>query len=376
VEKAIALGLAVIFLLTIWCIFVSLCVLELRGRERKIARVSDDFLSTSGHKPVLLYSEGKRGAMVLQILPITFACIATLLPLSILPEQVSFDGIIDALGIFFIFFGLSIWLKVAVTLWVRTLFIATDEGIFSVRLNRKRHKVVRSIRWSDITKLDMGHGSSATDLFYNGHSLVIDSAKSRIKIADNMENLEAFFQIIRSKVPFSIMSKEASLFISKPEMHSNRVEPIKMGVTRLGYSKMAKAITIILAAVFIPLLFYTFFWWPDETVLWTQVVAVAFMLLPILMLAEVFLSYYVLSDEGIERHRFHLSKVFIPWNEVESVRYARNKYGGAFRVYGANKKIELTSDLDGMAQFAQMVVAKLPPEVWSRAKMYIMNQRQ
>ena len=54
----------------------------------------------------------------------------------------------------------------------RTLFIATDEGIFSVRLNRKAQGR-QSIRWSDITKLDMGHGSSATNLFYNGHSWLL-----------------------------------------------------------------------------------------------------------------------------------------------------------------------------------------------------------
>ena len=84
-----------------------------------------------------------------------------------------------------------------------------------------------------------------------------------------------------------------------------------MGVTRLGYSKMAKAITIIW-----PLCSFHFFSTRSSGGLtrrsYGQVVAVAFMLTD-LMLAEVFLSYYVLSDEGIERHRFYQS--IHSWNE-------------------------------------------------------------
>jgi len=184
-------------------------------------------------------------------------------------------------------------------------------------------------------------------------------------------NFEPLLRIARIRVPKAALSKDTIEYVSVPINWAPKPLP---ETVRIGYARGAKVTLGILAIGISSMFFYVFFLDPSITgrTLWTQLAATFFILLPMPILAEVSLSYFVLNDEGIERRVFHVKKVFIPWSEVEAVNFTYGRYGNSFNVVGHKKKMELMTWLDGMPQFARMVAAKVPPEKWARSRTAVM----
>jgi hypothetical protein len=86
---------------------------------------------------------------------------------------------------------------------------------------------------------------------------------------------------------------------------------------------------------------------------------------------EVYLSFYTLSSDGIEHHSMYLGRIFIPWNEVESIAHEVGSYGNIFRIKGNKRKIVLVCMVNCLPEFARMVVNKVPPERWTMARLEI-----
>lgn len=346
----------------IWCIYLSIVNWEINARCRWVERIYDDFLHKEGSRPVLLYSDDGLGAIALQMAPVTVGSILSIIFLLMLPGHITYAHLMDPVGVFLFFFAVGLMIKAIVTLSLRTLFIANNDGIMSVRPRGKGFNVVRSIRWTEVTKVHADRGLG---------SMVIDGPRTRIRLATNMQNLEPLFRIVRVRVPKASLSEDATEYISVPNWAPMRM----IETTRIGYSIFLKAFVCVLTVSISSLFFFVFFLDPTVTgkTPLNQAIAAAVILLPTPLMAEAFLSYFVVSDDGIERCRFGISRVFIPWSEVESVRFTYGQYARGYHVCGLNRHIELTTWLDGMPQFATAVITKVPPERWASAKMHIMG---
>jgi uncharacterized membrane protein len=359
VESIVILGIAPMVIAVIWCIYFLVCVREINVRWKRIERTSDELQRKSGSKPVMLYIDDDRGAMVMDLIGISiFAPMVMFALITTDPSDPS--SLKNFLGIiaFFAFFSLAP--KLIVTSGMRKVFIADSNGIEEVRLKARGFNVVRSIRWQDVTSVDVGYGTSP---------MIIASSKVETKLLTSLENLEPLFQIMRVAVPRALLSDRAAEFISRLcSTFSLNGESVRM-----EYSKFMKAFFGILCVVMLLMLWGLYFTNPGELTILSVpgLCLIGLTIFFIVVLMELFLSYSVLSDEGIERHSFRIRKVFIPWNEVESIWVVRGKDGNEFHIKSSEKRIELFI-VDGMPQFAKMVVAKLPPEKWARAKTAVM----
>ena len=132
-----------------------------------------------------------------------------------------------------------------------------------------------------------------------------------------------------------------------------------MAVTiRMNYSRAFKAFCIIVSTVILVLMLAAgLFDFALENLfsVWSLLVLLL-TLIPVLLMMEVYLSFYTLSSDGIEHHSMYLGKIFIPWNEVESIAYEVGNYGNIFRIKGNKKKIVLVCMVYRLPEFARMVV--------------------
>ncbi|NLT37739.1 MAG: hypothetical protein GXX95_06240 [Methanomassiliicoccus sp.] len=285
--------------------------------------------------------------------------IMLIISIAVSPYDSGMDSLFGLICVYLFILSMSLIIKIICTLSLRTLFIATDVEIRSGKVTRKGFKVKRSIQWQDVTKIDV-------DPFI----LTIQNAQIEIRMKLTLDNYEPLFEIMRAKVPRKALTSEASDFISRP------VATIPPGTMIMRYDRWGKIFLSIISIALWAGLWGAYIFAPgDKTLIsWTGVFLFVLSISPIIGLLELSHSYFVLSAEGIERRSFYLKNVFIPWNEVESIRYKWSNYGGAYYVRGAGKKIELDGWLDGMPQFSKYVVNKVPPERWDNVKMDIMKE--
>lgn len=331
------------------------------NRRKRIGSLSTHQILQSGSKPVLLATDDDSDVLITQMFPISagsILLIMLIISIAVSPYAVLMDEMLGLICLYLFFVSISLLVKTISTHSLRTLFIATDLDIKSGNLTRKGFKVKKSLGWSNVTKVDV-------DPFI----MTIQSSQTEIKIKLVLENFEPLFEIMRTKVTRKALTKDASDFISRP------VAPIPLGTVIMRYDRWGKIfLSIISIALWAGLWGAYIFASGDKTFIsWTGLFLVVLTIVPIIGLLELSLSYFVLSAEGIERRSFCLKKVFVPWNEVESIRYKLSNYGGTYYVRGAGKKIELDGWLDELPQFSKYVVNKVPPEKWDTAKMDIMK---
>mgnify|MGYP006920735890 CR=1 FL=1 len=88
---------------------------------------------------------------------------------------------------------------------------------------------------------------------------------------------------------------------------------------------------------------------------------------------KLFFSYFIVNDQGIERKAFWARRKFIPWSEVDSIIYVWGRRRSEYQVRGAGKMFALSTGLVGLSSFGRMVVAKVPPDRWTKSKREILN---
>ena len=297
--------------------------------------------------------------------PMILLVIYTYLPYG---STTSIDTVI-IVPLLFILFSFAI--KITITHSLRhQIYLASEEGIASVRLSKNGTKETTSIRWNEVVKVDM------YDILPEG--MGIDGIDKRLIIPTKMENLESLFEIMRRKVPRQVVKKSAIEYIEKPNpiMMSGSISSISDSNARISYSRFYKAFFVCVIVALYVILYWAILFAPSSasTPEWiTIMISFAVGIIPVPFLLELFLSYYRLSDIGIERHAFWGGRSFIPWDGVDSIVYVSARRRRGYQIRGAGKKLELSDGLEGLPSFARMVIAHVPPDKWATTKMDIIN---
>ena len=258
---------------------------------------------------------------------------------------------------------------------------ASEEGIGKVRLRRYAPVISSSIGWTEVTGVDIS--------VFLDRPMIVYGARKRIVVSMYLENQQPLFELMHRKVPRAVFTDVAFDYIAPPSqgvISVNLVEnkqdrptssianlDMTQGTIRMNYSKAFKAFCIILSTVILVLMLAAGlfdFALANLFSVWSLLVLLL-TLIPVLLIMEVYSSFYTLSSDGIEHHSMYLGRIFIPWNEVESIAYEVGNYGSIFRIKGNKRKIVLVCMVDRLPEFARMVVNKVPPERWTMARLEI-----
>lgn len=87
------------------------------------------------------------------------------------------------------------------------------------------------------------------------------------------------------------------------------------------------------------------------------------------MFIEGTFTWYVVSDKGISKHSAWSRKLFLRWDEIESIEFtAINDW---FAIKGSRGTVRLHSYLVGLPQYAKSVIEHVPEERWSSVKEHV-----
>jgi hypothetical protein len=202
VDRLLVAELAIAFFIGSAILLFAASVLELRSQRAWVKSVQGGDASSGGQRRVAVYFEVGNLQVAFQMLPVLI--IGPILPFVLyayLGEgyETSTNDLLAIAGLYIV---LGLGAKAIVTRYIRRgSFVASDDGIEVVKVKRGRCSTVKSIKWKDVTKVDL------YEIIPDG--MGIDAAGKRIIVPYNMENLEPLFEIMRRKVPKDVIRKGA-----------------------------------------------------------------------------------------------------------------------------------------------------------------------
>jgi len=379
--KGDAFGQMFLIYVVAWTIYFVAFYLEWKSYQRRIDRFEEINENGNGPKCTLLYTNLSTMTILTIILPCLLSAILIFPIMTFYPDNVSSSQFESTLAVLAIFLGFGIAIGAGFLFYafygVRE---ASEEGIGIVRLRRHAPVISSSIRWTEVTGVDIS--------IFLDRPMIIYGARKRIAVSEYLENLQPLFEFMRRKVPRAVFTDMAFDYIAPPSQGiiyaskeewtqdrstSLRANPCMAEAIRMSYSKAFKAFSIIVSTVVLILMLVAGlfdFALANLFSVWSLLV-LFLTLLPVLLIMEVYLSFYTLSSEGIEHHSMYRGRIFIPWNEVESIAYEVSNGGSIFRIKGNERKIVLVCMVDCLPEFARMVANKVPLERWTMARLEI-----
>ena len=105
---------------------------------------------------------------------------------------------------------------------------------------------------------------------------------------------------------------------------------------------------------------------PGELTITSAVVIMSVFLITWPLFIEGTFSWYIVNNEGIDRHSAWSRHLFMRWSEIDSITFtAVNQW---FVIKGNMGTIRLHAYLIGLPEFARAVRKHVPPERWDKAK--------
>lgn len=99
----------------------------------------------------------------------------------------------------------------------------------------------------------------------------------------------------------------------------------------------------------------------ETTTLWSTAIFVFLALMSLVLIAYYFFARHQLSPEGLAYGRLHGKREFIRWPDIREITYKRRM--GWFRLQtAAGSGIRISVTLSGLPEFAQHLLAHVPPE--------------
>lgn len=375
-----AFGQMFLIFVVAWTIYFLAFFLEWKLYQRRVDRFEESYECGKGANCTLLYMGLGTMTIVSIIFPFLFSAILIFPIMMFYPDTISSNLFENILALLAFFLGIDIAIGAGFLFYafygVRE---ASEEGIRKVRLRRHAPVISSSIRWTEVTGVDIS--------VFLDRPMVIYGAR-RIAVSRYLENLQPLFELMHRKIPRAVIYDMAFDYIAPPsqgvisvnmeENKQNRsaslmANPCMAGIIRMNYSRAFKAFSITVSTVILILMLVAGlfdFALANLFSIWSLLLLLP-TLLPILLIMEIYLSYYTLSSDGIEHHSMYRGRIFIPWNEVESIAYEVGNNGSIFRIKGNMKKIVLVCMVDRLPEFARMVVNKVPPERWIMARLEI-----